>query len=125
VKKKKHSPKSGWKNRKKQIELKLTPSAEAWIAFQDANLLPLEEYINPNQKWKSKCLQCGEIVEPRIADVKYGRRGCKVCAIKNVMGQNNKNYAKQEKKALSIAKKQNLNPKNLIKMYEQNGNANA
>jgi hypothetical protein len=107
VGKKKSSYKGGWKDRKKQIELKLTPSAEAWIAFQDANLLPLEEFTNTNQKWKSQCLECGEIVEPRIADIKGGRGGCRFCRTKK---SNKKRFPNQSDKALVVARKSNLEP---------------
>jgi hypothetical protein len=96
--------------REKQIELKLSFAAEAWIAFENAELLPLEEYVDTNQKWKSKCLVCGTIVAPRVADIKHGRKGCKTCAVEKRTGQNSKHYPKQEKKALSIAKNANLEP---------------
>jgi hypothetical protein len=95
------------KKREKQIELKLSLAADAWIAFENANLLPLEEYIDTNQKWKSKCLVCGIIVSPRIADVKGGRSGCKACAVKKA---NLKRFPNQEKKAIQIAKRSRLEP---------------
>lgn len=105
------SSNKGVKKRKKQIErefeIKLSYAAEAWIAFENAELLPLEEYIDANQKWKSKCLVCGTIVEPRIADVKSGRSGCKSCAVKKA---NLKRFPDQAKKALLVAKKAELEP---------------
>ena len=103
--------KNGVKKRKKQIEreieIKLSYAAEAWIAFENAELLPLEEYVDTNQKWKSKCLVCGTIVEPRIADVKSGRSGCKSCVLKK---STQKRFPNQAKKALEVAKLANLQP---------------
>ena len=98
------------KRREKQIELHLSFAAEAWIAFEDANLLPLEEYVDTNQKWKSKCLLCGTVVSPRIADVKGGRGGCRPCFIERQRKDGLKRFPSQTKKALSIAKKAKLEP---------------
>jgi DNA-directed RNA polymerase subunit M/transcription elongation factor TFIIS len=103
----KKSSYKGVKKRKKQIELNLSFAAEAWIAFEDANLLPLEEYIDTNQKWKSKCLLCGTVVSPRIADVKGGRGGCRTCGSKKA---NLKRFPSQAEKASLVAQKANLEP---------------
>ncbi len=98
---------SSKKKREKQIEFHLSFAAEAWIAFEDANLLPLEEYVDTNQKWKSKCLICGTVVSPRIADVKGGRGWCKTCGGKKA---NQKRFPDQEKKALAVANQAQLEP---------------
>lgn len=107
----KKSTEKGVKKSKKQIEkeieLKLSFAADAWLAFENANLLPLEEYVSANQKWKSKCLICGSIVSPRIADVKFGRNGCKPCGTKKAQLAK---FVNQEKQALKTAKKAKLEP---------------
>jgi recombinational DNA repair protein (RecF pathway) len=43
------------------------------------NLEPLTKYPGSNNPWKSKCLQCGEIVFPRYSGLVSGQGGCKKC----------------------------------------------
>jgi formylmethanofuran dehydrogenase subunit E len=91
----------------KKIELRISKAAEAYFMFIEAGLTPLEEYVSTNQKWKSKCQTCGQIVSPRVADVKGGGGGCRPCA--GVKAQK-KRFPDQEAKALEVAKKANLQP---------------
>jgi recombinational DNA repair protein (RecF pathway) len=46
------------------------------------NLDPLEPYPGAMSPWKSKCLDCGSLVNPRYAHIQQGRKGCKNCGIK-------------------------------------------
>jgi len=96
-------PKTKNKNR-------LTLRQQAYVAFLEAGLEPLEPYLDTNQKWKSKCLNCNAIVTPRVADIKGGRKGCRKCFVERQTGQNSKHYVRQEKKALSVAKNAQLEP---------------
>ncbi len=48
--------------------------------FRDANLKPLEEFINTKTKIKCECLLCGDIVSPILSQIKNNDRGCKKCA---------------------------------------------
>lgn len=57
----------------------LKPSEEAIAVMQKANLKPLESYKGANRKWKSKCLKCGTIVEPKLASIISGQGGCINC----------------------------------------------
>ena len=82
-KKQKSTYKGVPKNNEKRIEFRMSKEAEAFFIFMEAGLEPLEPYENTNQKWKSKCQSCGEIVAPRVADVKGGRGGCKPCGAKS------------------------------------------
>lgn len=45
---------------------------------------PLEGEVYPgaHKKWRCKCLDCGEVVTPKLAKVRFGQRACKACAIK-------------------------------------------
>jgi len=43
------------------------------------NLEPLEPYPGAMTPWKSKCLDCGDIIQPRYAHIQQGRKGCKNC----------------------------------------------
>jgi Zn finger protein HypA/HybF involved in hydrogenase expression len=86
-KKEKSTDKGQPKKKEKKIEFRISKKAEAYLAFaadafsifMEAGLTPLEPYVNSDQKWKSKCQNCGQIVSPRVADVKGGRGGCKPC----------------------------------------------
>jgi DNA-directed RNA polymerase subunit M/transcription elongation factor TFIIS len=45
-----------------------------------ANLQPLEPYTRSMDKWKCKCMNCGQIVYPKYCSIKQGQGGCKYCA---------------------------------------------
>ena len=42
--------------------------------MHQAEMEPLEEYINANTRWKSKCLKCKSTIYPTLANVKNGSR---------------------------------------------------
>jgi hypothetical protein len=46
------------------------------------NLEPLEEYPGAMKPWKCKCLDCGNVIQPRYAHIQQGRKGCTYCGIK-------------------------------------------
>lgn len=74
------SVKEKFKGRK--VELANSRTAEALLVFMEAGLMPLDEFRGVNYKWESKCMNCGEIVAPRFADVQGGNGGCKPCSQK-------------------------------------------
>ena len=45
-----------------------------------ADLRPLEPYPGAGQSWKSQCLKCGRIANPRLASIRRGHAGCRSCA---------------------------------------------
>jgi hypothetical protein len=47
-----------------------------------AGLRPLEPYKNFETKWRSECLRCGDIVNPRLHAINSGQGGCLNCGIK-------------------------------------------
>lgn len=53
---------------------------QATSIMRDANLEPLEPYVNSTTKWKCKCLSCGSIVFPMYNSIKRGQGGCVYCA---------------------------------------------
>jgi hypothetical protein len=57
---------------------------QANLVMRQANLEPLEPYINSNTKWKCKCLECESIVFPMYNSIKQGQGGCVNCAGKIV-----------------------------------------
>ena len=42
--------------------------------MHQAEMEPLEEYVNANTRWKSKCLKCKSTIYPTLANVKNGSR---------------------------------------------------
>ena len=56
-----------------------TPEQEAIQIMRGSFLEPLEPYQNSKEPWKSKCMNCGEIVYPRIGDIRKGGGGCRKC----------------------------------------------
>jgi len=67
--------------KRQKIELANSREAEAILLFMEAGLMPQEAYVKRGQKWKSKCMVCGAIVSPRVADVLGGIGGCRPCFI--------------------------------------------
>jgi recombinational DNA repair protein (RecF pathway) len=45
-----------------------------------ANLQPLVPYKDTDTPWKSRCLLCNRVVQPRFAAIKAGQGGCGYCA---------------------------------------------
>ena len=66
-----------------------------------AKLEPLEEYPGNKEKWKCKCLQCGEVVFPKFGSINRGQGGCKPCGMKR--GTSSRRL--DEQKAVAMLKK--------------------
>jgi hypothetical protein len=49
------------------------------LIMLNAQLEPLEPYVNAQKPWKSKCLKCGKVVKPRFGGISHGVGGCKFC----------------------------------------------
>lgn len=49
------------------------------LIMVNAQLEPLEPYVNAQKPWKCKCLKCGKVVKPRFGGVSAGIGGCKFC----------------------------------------------
>jgi Zn finger protein HypA/HybF involved in hydrogenase expression len=49
------------------------------LIMLNAQLEPLEPYVNAQKPWKCKCLKCGRVVKPRFGGISYGVGGCKFC----------------------------------------------
>jgi hypothetical protein len=55
------------------------PEAEARALMNDAQLEPLVPYPGYSSPWRARCLRCGAICNPRLANVKAGGGGCPSC----------------------------------------------
>lgn len=60
------------------------PLDEARQIFLDAGVEPLDTYVNTGVPWRSRCLTCGEITSPTLANVKAGHKACKYCSGKAI-----------------------------------------
>lgn len=49
------------------------------LIMLNAQLEPLEPYVNAQTPWKSRCLKCGKVVKPRFGGISAGVGGCKFC----------------------------------------------
>jgi hypothetical protein len=58
---------------------KVVSPAQAKRVFRKSKLMPLEPYKNARTPWKSKCLDCNEIVYPTYGNVYMGH-GCVYCS---------------------------------------------
>jgi hypothetical protein len=74
--------------------------------MKKAKLEPLVPYKNSDNKWKCKCLKCGEIVYPMYGSIQQGQGGCIPCGIVSL------GNAKRtpEGKAVAVMLKNNLRP---------------
>jgi len=59
---------------------KRTPEAAAVAIMFEADIKPLEAYVNMNSPWKCRCLICKRIITPSLGNVKSGHKGCIYCA---------------------------------------------
>ena len=80
--------------------------AAAVLIMNGKNLEPLEPYPGAMVPWKVKCLDCGNVIKPRYAQIQQGRKGCKFCGYKK---NADKNRTSQEE-AISIARTAGFEP---------------
>ena len=85
---------------------KKTDPKVAKAVMLKAGLEPLEPYTNAKTKWKSKCLKCGSVVNPRYNDIQGGKGGCIGCARR----LSSDNQRMDEKKAIKVMLNANLQP---------------
>lgn len=57
--------------------------AQAVQHMRAAGLEPLETYSTVETPWRCRCEGCGDIVSPRLHNVRAGWGGCRPCSVKN------------------------------------------
>ena len=87
-------------------EKRKTPEVEAISKMKKHGYEPLENFVGVSQPWKSRHLECGEIVRPRLASLKSGNGGCKSCGYKAAADKNR--FTEEE--AVKIMKSIGLRP---------------
>ena len=58
-------------------------SKKAIALMRKAGYEPLEPYPGNHLPWKSRCLKCDALVQPRLGGIKSGQGGCRKCGIKS------------------------------------------
>jgi hypothetical protein len=67
-------------NAKKAAKKYRLPEATVNAIMLNANMKPLEPYVNANTKWRCKCLKCKKIITPTLGNVQNGS-GCINCSL--------------------------------------------
>jgi recombinational DNA repair protein (RecF pathway) len=80
--------------------------AAAVAIMRGKNLEPLEPYPGAMVPWKVKCLDCGNLINPRYASVQQGRKGCKFCGYK----KNADERRTSQEEALTVARNAGFEP---------------
>jgi hypothetical protein len=70
--------------------------------MMEANLKPLEPYVNSHAKWRCECLICGEQVAPTLRNVMARGSGCRRCAWNN-NGANRRNDELKARETFMLA----------------------
>lgn len=58
--------------------------------MRTAGLEPLEPYTNVETPWRCRCEGCGDIVSPRLHNVRAGWGGCRPCSVKSRVAKQRK-----------------------------------
>lgn len=85
---------------------KTTLFSDVLEVMRNANLEPLEPYATSQNKWKCKCLKCGEVVKPTYNQIKQGSGGCLMCSRLEQIGRGRLD----ENAAIAIMRGKNLEP---------------
>ena len=81
-------------------------SEKAIQILRKAGCEPLEPYPGSNVPWRSRCMKCDSLIQPRLGAIQSGQGGCRKCGIKTGA----KLRMHTEEQARIIAKKKNLEP---------------
>lgn len=66
--------------RKVSAEKRKLSESESVQIMVKANLQPLVPYETADTPWKSRCLACSRLVQPRLSAIKAGQNGCGFCS---------------------------------------------
>ena len=87
------------------INLRL--SEETAVAkLREYDLEPLEPYLKSDIKWKCRCVSCGEVVYPKLKNLRRGDGGCYKCGMKKA-GMTN---AMSQEEAFAIVSEAGFEP---------------
>jgi len=78
-------------------------SKKAVALTRKAGCEPLEPYPGSHAPWKSRCMKCDALVQPRLAGIQSGQGGCKRCGI--VSSARTRMFTPGEAKKIAIKNK--------------------
>ena len=81
-------------------------SKKAVEFLRKAGCEPMEPYPGSNVPWKSRCMKCDSLIQPRLGGIKSGQGGCRKCGIESSA----RSRMFTEVQANKIALKKNLEP---------------
>ena len=81
-------------------------SKQAIKMMRDAFCEPLVPYPGNNVPWKSRCMKCDSVIQPRLGGIQSGQGGCGKCGIE----KRAKSTMLSEKEAIARLKKLKLRP---------------
>ena len=81
-------------------------SKQAVKLMREAFCEPLVPYPGSNAPWKSRCMKCDSLIQPRLGGIQSGQGGCRKCGIKSRA----KLRTTSQQDAKKIALKKNLKP---------------
>lgn len=78
-------------------------SKSAVQIMRGAGCEPLEPYPGSNTPWKSRCLKCDSLIQPRLGGIQAGQGGCRKCGI--VSSAQSRMYTPLQAKKIASQKK--------------------
>ena len=76
---------------------------QAIKVMRDAFCEPLVEYPGSNAPWKSRCMKCDSLIQPRLGGIQSGQGGCRRCGI--LSGAKARMYTEEQAKKIANKKK--------------------
>jgi hypothetical protein len=78
-------------------------SKKAVAMMRKAGCEPLEPYPGSHVAWKSRCMKCDALVQPRLGGIQSGQGGCKKCGI--VSSAQTRMYTPREAEKIALRNK--------------------
>lgn len=87
-------------------ESKRRNSKDALKIMRAAFLEPLESYPGSHIPWKSRCMKCDSLTQPRLSGIKSGQGGCRKCGVSSSAEKRKLS----QREAILIARRKKLIP---------------
>ena len=78
-------------------------SKRAIKMMRDAFCEPLAPYPGNNAPWKSRCMKCDSLIQPRLAGIQSGQGGCRKCGI--ISGAKTRMHTEEQATKIALKKK--------------------
>ena len=78
-------------------------SLEAIKMMRNAFCEPIEPYPGNSIPWKSRCMKCDSLIQPRLAGIQSGQGGCRKCGIDS--RSKSRTFTQEQAKKIALKKK--------------------